>query len=154
MVSSRFESQCIQPNTSTIVCKDNEAASHNNKVYFNCNGESFLKIKIDGCVEPKGGSSLRCDFMIISQNETIELYIELKGKKISRAVEQIISTINNHGLKTAKKYAAIASTSVPQKGTGVDKAKKLLINKTKTIPFIKNKELCLYYSSGKINQAN
>lgn len=154
MISSRFGENCIQLNNRNIVCKDNEETSHNNKVYFNCNGENFFKIKIDGCVEPKGGPNLRCDFMIIGENEQIELYIELKGGDISRAVDQIMSTINNHGLSTATKYSAIVATSVPRKVTAKDKAKKLLTKKTKTVPFIKNKKLCLDYSQGKINQTN
>lgn len=144
----------LQSNNKLIVCEDRTKNSSKGKVEFDCSSELFYRVNIDGDIEKKCGVKSRCDFMVIKSDETIELYIELKGQDVSTAVNQILNTIKEHGLKNAKKYSAIVTSNIPSKSTALDKAKKILNNTTKTIPFIKNKILKLKYSDQNIKKTN
>lgn len=69
-----------------------------------------LKVKIDGCLDSSGE---RCDYLISTQNENY--FIELKGKNILKALQQIISSINDHNKRYGDKtcVAVISATRVP-----------------------------------------
>ena len=87
-----------------IVCKEN-----NRKFILHASCSKFYKIKIDGYVE-KNTKNKKCDFLIIKEdNEDIEIFIELKGKKVKYAFNQIIASCEKYtdNTKKPKLYAAI-----------------------------------------------
>ncbi len=56
------------------------------KFYLETKNASFIKVKIDGGVEPNGMAPKKCDYMVIKNEiEDIEIFIELKGNKIKDA---------------------------------------------------------------------
>jgi len=60
--------------------------------------EYLNKIIVDGCLFDKNSSERRCDFLFEILGEktfTKVIYVELKGKNIAHAYEQLTSTINN-----------------------------------------------------------
>lgn len=153
MTTNRFDvSHITRYVGGTIVCEE-----HYKKILFDCNGETFHKVIIDGGVVSNNTNELRCDFMIIQDDESIELYIELKGQDIAHAAKQILQTIKNHGSQRAKKrYTAIvtSSTTAPRKNTALDNAKMLLRKETSITPFIKNNILRLKYDLGEVTKTN
>lgn len=75
---------CSHPN---IVFVDGKSRS---KMCFeNPNKRIVTKIRVDDCLIKSGR---RCDFLLIDHNG-IEHFIELKGKQVEYACEQIIATI-------------------------------------------------------------
>lgn len=151
MTANRFDvSHTTQHIGGTIVCEE-----HKKKILFDCNGETFHKVIIDGGVVSNNTTELRCDFMVIQDNETIELYIELKGQDIAHATKQIIQTIKNHGSQRARKrYTAIVTSTTPKKNTALDNAKMLLKKETFITPFVKNNILKLKYDLGEVIKTN
>ena len=139
----------MQYNGNTIVCKE-----HNKKVSLDCNGEIFFKITVDGEVEPSNTDYPRCDFMMIKDDESIEIYVELKGQDVAHAAIQIIKTIKKHGGIQAKKYSAIATSSIPSNSTALNNAKIYLAKETSCILFVKNNHLMLKYELQKIIKTN
>lgn len=151
MTTNRFDVSHITRHVGgTIVCEE-----HYKKTLFDCNGETFHKVIIDGGVVSNNTTELRCDFMVVQDDETVELYIELKGQDIAHAAKQILQTIKNHGSQRAKKrYTAIVTSTTPKKNTALDSVKILLKKKTLIAPFIKNNILKLKYDLGEVIKIN
>jgi hypothetical protein len=78
--------------------------------FLNKNKEQILKIRVDGCAIDDN-KTLRCDYVLVRSNE-VEVYIELKGSHVSRAIEQIKSTIKllSDSPKESKKHCFVVST--------------------------------------------
>lgn len=83
------------------------------KLYVdNDTNQKIIKIQIDGCLVTKANLNKRCDWLLLlltnKTNTAIdtEIYIELKGSRISDAVEQLEATLNNLSIKSIvqKKY--------------------------------------------------
>lgn len=152
MTTDRFDVSHTTRHSGTIVCEE-----HRKKILFDCNGETFYKVIIDGGVVSNNTTELRCDFMVVQDDETVELYIELKGQDIAHAAKQILQTIKNHSSKKARKrYTAIvtSSTTAPRKNTALDNAKMLLRKETSINPFVKNNILELKYDLGEVIKTN
>lgn len=49
--------------------------------------------KVDGCVIPKIEGQLKCDFLIYNVKEKVSKFIELKGKDVKHACNQIHDTV-------------------------------------------------------------
>lgn len=83
----------------------------------NSNEVYSTKIKVDGC-EIKGDTK-RCDFMLTT--DKLEIYIELKGTDISKAIIQIESTIGKLGSNNSipERKAYIICTRVPLASTEI-----------------------------------
>ena len=146
MIDNRFKKGCCEfYNSNNIIsCKESQ-----NSLSFYCSGKQFYKIKIDGC-EIIDNNVLKCDFMIIKNDEAIEIYIELKGSDIQHAIKQIMATIDSKGSKSAAKYGVVVATSIPP-GTTLNKITKILGSKIGPNNIIvKNQSLKLGYSDGKI----
>ena len=148
MINNRFSRRCCEfhSGSNIISCKESQ-----NSLSFYCSGEQFYKIKIDGC-EIIDNNVLKCDFMIMKNDEAIEIYIELKGSDIQHAIKQIMATIDSKGLKSAAKYGVVVATSIPP-GTTLNKITKILGSKIGPNNIIvKNQSLKLGYSDGKITK--
>lgn len=127
-----------------IVCEEN-----NKKFSLNTNGFDFYKIKIDGDVE-KNTTAKKCDFLIIKKDkEDIEIFIELKGKKIKDAFNQIIASYEKYSDKSKepKLYAAIVTSKYPARDSSIQNKQKELAEIFERVPFIKNNCLEVKYNS-------
>lgn len=127
--------------------------------YLHTGNASFAKVKIDGGVVAKNTSELRCDYLIIKQEiEDIEIFVELKGNKITKATKQLIASYDKYANKqpNIKHYACIVSSRYPQEDTSMQKAKTKLMEKFRQKPYIKNEKLEVKYNQAKnkIQRAN
>lgn len=123
-----------------IVCEENHR-----KFIIHAGCSEFYKIKIDGDVE-KNTKNKKCDFLIIKKDkEDIEIFIELKGKKVKDAFNQIIASCKKYtdNTKKPKLYAAIVTSHYkpPSKDTSIQNKQKELTKIFKRVPFIKNNSL-------------
>ena len=68
--------------------------------------------KIDGCVI-KDSTTRRCDFLLYDSNET-EHFIELKGRNIMHAIDQLKTSVQKFGEKNRnrRKYCFVACSGV------------------------------------------
>ena len=126
-----------------IVCEENHR-----KFTFHTNNFEFYKIKIDGDVE-KNTTVKKCDFLIIKKDkEDIEIFIELKGKKIKDAFNQIIASYEKYSdkSKNPKLYAAIVTSRYPSKDTSIQNKQKELAKIFKSFLFAKNNDLEVKYN--------
>lgn len=87
--------ECRTPRTdSRITLKSKRAKS---KITFaNPRQLTIDEYEIDGCVHKPGTPEPRCDFLLIEPSGT-EHFVELKGKDIRRATEQLEDTIKRWG---------------------------------------------------------
>lgn len=107
-----FDNNCIElTNNKIIVIKENKRSL----VVNNPEQKSIRKIKFDGCVIANICNQKSCDYGLWVEAKSY--FVELKGKHIEHALEQILDTINfcefNHTdeLKNiTKKYAVIISS--------------------------------------------
>lgn len=137
-----------------IICKEKGRTFH-----LHTNNASFAKVKIDGGVVAENTSELRCDYLIIKQKtEDIEIFVELKGNKITKAMEQLIASYDKYANKRpkTKHYACIVSSRYPQKDTSIQIAEAKLMKKFRQKPYIKNEKLEVKYNQAKneIQRAN
>lgn len=128
-----------------IVCEENHR-----KFIIHAGCSEFYKIKIDGYVE-KNTKNKKCDFLIIKEDkekEDIEIFIELKGKKVKDAFNQIIESCKKYtdNTKKPKLYAAIVTSKCPSNDTFRQHVE-ILFNKENIVPFIKNKIIKTEYIS-------
>ncbi len=92
-------------------------------------------IKIDGCLITSNKIE-KCDFLIeIDEPQTLAIYIELKGKNIEKAYNQLINTMNmlEKRHKKIKKECQIVSSRVPKSGTSVANLKANMMRTHKTL---------------------
>ncbi|MBW1649969.1 MAG: hypothetical protein JRJ44_04730 [Deltaproteobacteria bacterium] len=84
------------------------------------------KVKVDGCLITD--DRIRCDYLFeIDEPIRKVIYLELKGKNVNKAYEQLEATIGylkkRHNSKVVKKRAYIISSRVPQAGADVQQLK-------------------------------
>lgn len=131
--------------TSIIKCEENRR-----KYYLeNCDSSLIAKYKIDGGVISGHDDAVRCDYMLVGYNaannqcdKDIVIFVELKGRKINHAYEQLESTIrdlvmNNRFPNSVKVYARIVSSSTPPKTKSPTQQEELL-NLLASINGVKN----------------
>lgn len=75
---------------------------------------SFHIIEIDGCVF-KETDGKKCDYLVLQATQKIAIFVELKGKDISSAVQQILATFDKLEiyLPDYKVFARIVGKSLP-----------------------------------------
>ncbi|MER1491500.1 hypothetical protein [Enterobacter cloacae] len=76
----------------------------------NQNRRKIDKMKIDGCVITKG---VRCDWMFIDQLSKKEIYVELKGRDVEHAYDQITQTVTQLTKTKESKNGIIVCTKCP-----------------------------------------
>lgn len=82
-------------------------------------------ITVDGCLI-SSNTTEKCDFLIeIDEPFTVAIYIELKGKNIEKAYNQLINTMNILRTRhiTTKKICQIVASRVPKSGTNIGNLK-------------------------------
>ena len=108
----------------------------------------FHKIKIDGGVA-KNSPNLKCDYLVIKDGiEDIEIFIELKGSDIKKAMEQLINSYDEYAthMLNVKHYPVIVSSKYPQEDSSIQKAKEKLIQKFNQPLLKKNERLRTAYN--------
>lgn len=73
-------------------------SAENRRKHIAYNNESckVFQYRIDGDIEPSGSSDLRCDYIIENETKKTLYPVELKGKDVVHAVEQITATIKKY----------------------------------------------------------
>lgn len=105
---------CISAKTgSNIVVEDKKSKGVQYKIE-NKQALLFHVIEIDGCVfKEKDGK--KCDYLVLQNAQKIAIFVELKGKDISSAVQQILATFDKLHiyLPDYKVFARIVGKSLP-----------------------------------------
>lgn len=124
-------------------CKENQR-----KFVLN-NANDFYKVQIDGGVVPKGEEPKCCDFYFFKKDE-IEIFVELKGSDVKRALLQIEQSIKDFSYEYPKKYAFVISSKIP-KSTDEQKTMEKFKrnNKNVSLKVKTNKLQCEYVSEEK-----
>lgn len=74
-------------------CESKTTASENGKRFEIISKEKFTRLKIDDCII-KSKETKKCDFGFVSHSNNDFYFVELKGKNIEKAYDQIVTTIN------------------------------------------------------------
>ena len=115
-----------------------------NKRTFRINNKSLFtinKVEVDGCYISEGR---KCDFLfeIIEDDVKEVFYVELKGKHIEDAVEQLESTLKVclelH--KTIPRSCYIVASRVPKASTSTQKYKKEFKRKNGVLLYIDTRQ--------------
>ena len=118
---------------SIIVFQDGESKSK--MCFSNPSNRKITKIRIDNCVITEGK---RCDYLLIDHNK-VEYFIELKGKQVEYACEQLAETIVRISKDKCKiKFSFVISSACPLTTTQVQILKVQFKKKYNCILKIKN----------------
>lgn len=126
-------------------CTKSKVASENGKRFEIISEEDFTRIRIDDCLIISKELE-KCDFGFVRHTNNDFYFVELKGKDIQKAYNQIVNTINyfeNNLIKIPKhkQFAFIVCSKVPRLGTDIKNLKQdFLKNRGKKLE-IKNKIL-------------
>lgn len=128
-------------------CTKSNVASENGKRFEIISNEHFTKIRIDDCLIPSNVVE-KCDFGFIRHSNNDFYFIELKGKDIHKAMNQIISFItifetNFIKIPQEKRFGFIVSSRNPLSGTETNNLKQAFAKKYGKVLEIKNKD-CKY----------
>lgn len=100
---------CVERTQNTII-NFQDRGSKCKISFLNPKRREVQKIRVDNCLIKLGK---RCDYLLVDHNNT-EYYIELKGKDIDYACEQISETIIKITSDIrALKYSFVISTACP-----------------------------------------
>lgn len=107
---------------------------------LNRSGYSIRKIQVDGCLIVDDRE--KCDWIVAIDNEKLlkAMYIELKGKKIDKAVSQLKSTldITKDNFKKYDKECYVVTTRFPKGGVDHRKIQIDFMRATKVALKVKN----------------
>lgn len=128
-------------------CTKSKVASENGKRFEINSTEDFIRIRIDDCLITSKQFQ-KCDFGFVRHSNDEFYFVELKGKDVNTAFDQIISTINifeNTIIKIPKekRYGFIVSSKNPLSGQQTNILKQTFAKKYGKILEIKN-ILCKY----------
>lgn len=134
-----------------LICEEKKKT-----LYLQTSSEQFTRIKVDSGII-NDSSIKKCDFIIVTTNkDKIIMYVELKGRDIKMAYEQIISTYNyikkqHNKMRYQNSYAIIIHSSSPKTLTKQQNIDNKLRNLG--LRLIKgNSPLELKYNDGKIDK--
>lgn len=130
---ARFKQACLREVTDKLlVVKERKCKC----IFSNPNQHLLTKIKVDGCQITEG---IKCDYLILDHCNN-EYFVELKGKDLAHAVEQLEATIQqlSDKSKTIKRQAIIVSSRNPSNDTSIQRAKAEFKKKYKTELLSKN----------------
>jgi hypothetical protein len=86
--------------------------------FYNATGEMVAKIRVDGCVIADN-TVKKCDYFLLCATIKKAILVELKGKEVVTAIEQLSATLDNEKLKIPLKhyekraYAVITGNPIP-----------------------------------------
>lgn len=111
-----------KPNCTAIITDKILVLEENKRkcIFLNPRNKALTKVIVDGCQITEG---TRCDFLVLD-SLTSEYYIELKGKDIPHAIEQLESAIKQLSSSTSvQKTAIIVTSRYPSNDTSMQRAK-------------------------------
>lgn len=109
-------------------CFENKLTAEENKRKFiiklkKNSKEEFCRIKVDNCLITTNKSE-KCDFVFHRCKNEDKYYVELKGKQIKKAFNQIVVTIKQHVPSPREKnFGFIVASRVPLTGADIRKLK-------------------------------
>jgi len=124
-----------------IICKQKKSKSI--FIGINKNENEIIKIEdADKCLNIKGKA---CDFLMINIESDNAYFIELKGKEIRYAIEQLQNTISevkkNYKTNFANKKSFVISTRCPIASKDLNNLKRKFRKETKSTLIIKNMKI-------------
>lgn len=130
-------------------CGSIATCGENQRKFILNNANDFIKVKLDGGVIPEGQKPECCDFYFYKEDE-IEIFVELKGKDVSKSLSQLEKSISLFSKKYQRRYAfSVVKASLPSTNTGIQifekKMKKQNINFTQKT----NRLECTYITDSK-----
>ncbi|OOV13309.1 hypothetical protein [Flavobacterium sp. LM4] len=125
-------------------CSNSKVASENGKRFEIVSNEDFKRIRIDDCLITSMQIQ-KCDFGFVRHSNDDFYFVELKGKDVKIALNQIISTINifeSNFIKTPKdkRYGFIISSRNPLSSTETNNLKQAFAKKYGRLLEIKSRE--------------
>lgn len=123
-------------------CSKSNVASENGKRFEINSNESFTRIRIDDCLITSKQVQ-KCDFGFIRHSNDEFYFVELKGKDVNTAFNQIISTItifeaNIIKIPKDKRFGFIISSKNPLSGQQTNNLKQAFAKKYGKLLEIKN----------------
>lgn len=107
-------------------------------IFHNPSSSPYKKVKVDGCAITAG---LKCDNLLVSDDEHSEYYVELKGTDVMHAVDQLENTIQKIGEFDDDRHSYIICTNVsPKCRTEIQKKQKHFRKSYKSELLIKEKQ--------------
>ncbi len=125
-----YKEECLErTRNKIIVCEENKRKI----IFYNNNARIVEKIKVDGCQITEG---VRCDYLV--NFAKIHNFIELKGKDIKHAKEQIVRTMKVLSKKNYEKRCYIVSSRSPSTSPNIQNLKLEFKNKYNANLYQKN----------------
>jgi hypothetical protein len=114
-------------------CSKSKVASENGKRFEIESNENFTRIRIDACLIPSQQVQ-KCDFGFVRHSNNEFYFLELKGKDVKIALNQIISTINIFEttlirMPQTKRFGFIVSSRNPLTSTETNNLKQAFAKK-------------------------
>lgn len=101
-------------------------------IFLNLSNEPYLKTRHDGCVVKQ---QVGCDW-VVSKANTGDVFIELKGKDIKHATEQVLATVEywkQNGFTNGRLAGLIVGNQYPRIDTQIQKAMQTFARKYKGV---------------------
>jgi hypothetical protein len=116
-----------------IVCEEKASKI----TFLNELRQETRRIRVDNCVITEG---LRCDFLVISATG-VEHFVELKGRDIDHAIEQLEASINAISPRKSRllRYCFIISSRCPLLTPKIQEFKAQFRKKFNAVLIIKNR---------------
>ncbi len=126
--------KCSEENRNKVI-----SVSENRRTFVIKNGDAKLvnKVEVDGCLID--GDRKKCDYLFeIDKPMTLIIYVELKGKDIEHAYDQLAATIgyckNRHN--KLQKQCYIVASRVPKSGPKIQILKQKMAREYKIQMFV------------------
>lgn len=137
-IDDKYKKQCGKIAT----CEENK------KKFTLNNATGFVKVQIDGGVLSLNDKATRCDFLLFKEENLkrlIEIFVELKGIDVLKALEQLEGSIQMFA-KSSNQYAMVVVTKmIPN--TAIQRKIDDLAKKKKIKLYIKVKSLQCDYNA-------
>lgn len=97
--------------------------------------------EVDGCLLKLESDGPRCDYLVLIDDRDLEIFVELKGCDIGKAIKQLENSIQNlsENATALVKNCFVISTRIPKADTSAQKAKLLFKRKYNANLTIKNR---------------
>uniref|UniRef100_UPI0036081889 hypothetical protein n=1 Tax=Flavobacterium sp. GCM10022190 TaxID=3252639 RepID=UPI0036081889 len=123
-------------------CIKSKVASENGKRFEIVKNEDFTRIRIDNCLITSQQVQ-KCDFGFVRHSNNEFYFVELKGKEVNTAFDQIVSAINIFEttivkIPKEKRLGFIVSSKNPLSGQKTNNLKQAFAKKYGKILEIKN----------------
>ncbi|TDW52072.1 hypothetical protein EV144_101752 [Flavobacterium sp. 270] len=124
-------------------CLKSKVASENGKRFEIISNECFTRIRIDDCLITSKQVQ-KCDFGFVRHSNDEFYFVELKGKDVKVALDQIVSAISIFEssiikIPKEKRFGFIVSSRNPLSGTETNNLKQAFAKKYGRLLEIKNK---------------